>query len=117
MIPHLEMNVTRNLILFPSKRGVPSHYISHIILSHSNLGYNKYLQAEFGAYLQASQVNDPNNTNILRTLDGIYLLPAPNLQGGHQIMYLQMGKYITIPKVFEIPITYVVINNDGEMVG
>ena len=101
----------------PTKEVASYQYTPHMILSHRDWDYIEYFQVEFCAYVQASKVNVKTNKNNPRTLDGIYLFPAPNLQGGHQIMYLQMGKYITIPKVFEIPITYVVINNDGEMVG
>ena len=43
------------------------------------------------------------NTNCPRTIDGTYLYPAPNLQGGHHIMELRMGQLIKIPKVAEIP--------------
>ena len=75
MIRHLAMNGTQILVLFPTKEVVLSHYIQHMILSQSNLEYNKHFQVEFGAYVQASQVNDPNNTNNHRTLDGIYLCP------------------------------------------
>ena len=75
MIRHLAMNGMQNLVLFPTKEVVLSHYIQHMILSQSNLKYNKHFQVEFGAYVQASQVNDPNNPNIHRTPDGIYLCP------------------------------------------
>ena len=46
----------------------------------------------------------------MRTLDGIYLFPTPNFQGGNNIMDLQTRQLITIPKVVNIPITYAVIN-------
>ena len=49
------------------------------------------------------------------TLDGIYLYPASNFQGVHQIMYLRTGKLIKMPKLFEIPITGSVINNVEKM--
>ena len=75
MIRHLAMNGTQHLNLFPTKGVVLYHYIQHMILSQRNLDYNKQFQVEFGAYVQASQVNDPNNTNNHRTLDGIYLCP------------------------------------------
>ena len=110
MICHLAMNVMQNLI-FPAKGVGVAHYSPHTILSKSNWDYNKIFQVGFGAYVQASQVNDPKNTNCSRTLDGIYLCPAPNVQGIHQIMVLRMGKFITIPKVVEIPTTFVVINS------
>ena len=92
------------------KMNLVPHYSPHMILSQSNSDYNKHFQIEFGTYVQASQVNDPNNTNHPRTLDGIYLCPAPNLQGGHQIIDLQTGQFFTRPIFVEIPITDVVIN-------
>ena len=101
----------RDLNLFTSKGGVSAHYIPHMIMSRRNWYYNKHLQVEFGAYSQTSQVNDPKNTNRPRTFNGMYLYPVPNFQGGHQIMDLQTGQLITIPKVVNIPITDVMINN------
>ena len=101
MIFHLVMNGTQNLNLFPAKGGVPDHYITYIILSKRNWDYNKHFQIGFGNYVQASQVNDPKNTNHLSTLDGIYLCPSPNLQGRYHIMYLRTGQLITRPKSFE----------------
>ena len=52
---------------------------------------------------------------ISRTFDGIYLCPAPNFQGGHQIMDLRTEKFITRPKLVDIPITYTVINAVGKI--
>ena len=80
-----------------------------MIMSQRNWNYNKK-QVEFGAYVQSSYGNDPNNTNSPRSLDGIYLFPAPNLQSDHQIMDLRRVPFITRYKVVQIPITYVVIN-------
>ena len=110
MICHLAMNVTRNLNLFPAKGVVSAHYIPHIILPQRNWNYNKHFQVESCAYVKSSQDNDPKNNNHPRKLDGIYLFPAPNLQGVHQIMDLSMGRPIKTTKVLEIPITYVLIN-------
>ena len=110
MIRHLAMNVTQNLNLFPAKGRLSAYYIPHMILSHRNWDYNKHCQVEFSAYVHASQVNDPKNTNCLGTLDGIYLCPAHTFQGGHQIMDLRTGQLITTPKVVEIHITDIVIN-------
>ena len=94
MIRHLAMNVPQNLNIFPAKVVVPDHYIPHMILSQSNWYYKKYFQVAFSSYVQASQVDDPNNTNHLRTLDEIYLCLAPNFQGIHQITELRMGQLI-----------------------
>ena len=80
MIPHLEMNVTQNLNFSPYEGVVSSYFIPHIILSQMNWNYIKHFKVEFGAYVQASQVNAPKNKNILSTLDGIYLFPVPNFQ-------------------------------------
>ena len=79
-------------------------------MSQRNCNYNKHRQVELSAYVQASKVNDPNNIFFPRKLDGIYLCPATNFQGGHQNMDLPTGQLIKIPKVVYIPITYVVIN-------
>ena len=79
MIRHLAMNVTQDLGLFPAKGGVSDNYIPHMILSQKNWDYEKHCQVEFGAYVQASKINYPNNTNIPSTLDGVYLCPAPSL--------------------------------------
>ena len=61
-------------------------------------------------YVQTKKVNDQKNTNCPRKIGGIYVSPAPNVQGGHQIMDLCKRKLITRKKLVEIPITDVVIN-------
>ena len=81
-----------------------------MILSDRNWDYNKHFQVEFGVYVQASQVNNPTNTNFPKKTDVIYLCPAPNFKGEHQIMDLRTVQLIDIPKVFKIYITGVVIN-------
>ena len=83
-----------------------------MILSHRNWDYKKNLHDEFGAYFQSSQFYNQKNTNCPRTVDGIHLCPATNLQGGHQNMNLRMGQLITRPKLVDILITDVVINSD-----
>ena len=110
MIHHLAINTTWCLNVFPSKGGVSGNHIPPMILSQSHCYYNKHFQVEFIAYVQASQFNDKKKKNRPRTLDGIYLLPAPSLQGGNQIMDIRLGQYITRTKLFDIPITYFVIN-------
>ena len=80
-----------------------AHYIPPIIILQRNWNDNKHRQVGFSDYVQASQLNYPNNT--------ICLCPGPNFQGGRHIMDLQTGQLITIPKVGKIPIADVVINN------
>ena len=111
IICHLSMNVTQNLNPFPAKGGVSDHYIPNMILSQRNWDYNKIFQVESSDYVKASQVNDPNNTNCTRILDGIYLCPAPNFQGGHQIMDLWTRQLITGQKLIDMHIRDVVINS------
>ncbi|MGC8486574.1 MAG: Ig-like domain-containing protein, partial [Candidatus Baltobacteraceae bacterium] len=67
------------------------------------------LEIQFGAYVQAYQENSPKNTNNPQTIDAIYLCPTNNTQGGHENMYLNSGRVITRPRVWEIPVTPVVI--------
>ena len=110
VIHHLVMNVTQIFNLFPSEGGVLACYRQHMLMPQSILDYNKLFLVEFGAYVQVSQVNNTKNTNRPRTLDGIYLFSAPNLQGGHHTMDLWMGQLITVPKVSNIPITDALIN-------
>ena len=85
-----------------------------MVLTQRNFDYNKYFQVKFVAYIQASQVNDKSNTNLLRKFDGVHLCSAPNLQGGHHILDMRTGNFNKIPKVVEIPITYNVINVVGK---
>ena len=110
MVHHSGMNVMQNLNMFSSKGEVQAHHSQHMIFSQSNWYYNKHFNVGLGAYVQASQFNDPKNTTYPKTLDGIFLCPAPILQGGHQIMNLCKIQFFTRPKLVKIPITDVVIN-------
>ena len=92
------------------------HYIPHMIISQRNWDHTKHYWVEFGAYVHVSQVNYSKNKNRPITLDGIYLCPVPNLQGGYKIIDLRTGKLITRPKLFEIPIIDFVINSVEKMV-
>ena len=54
-------------------------------------------------------VSPTDNTMAGRTIDGIYLAAADNIQGGHEVMNLATGKQNTCSRVTEIPITESVI--------
>ena len=112
---HLAMKTNSNLNLFPFKGGMQDHYILHMLMSQRNQDHKKHLQVGFSAYVQESQVNHPKNTSNLRTLDGIYLFPATDLQGGHHIMDLRTGLLVTIPKVVNIPTIDVVTSSVEKM--
>jgi hypothetical protein len=73
------------------------------------LDYNKDCKYNFGAYVQANQDNDPTNTNLARTIDCIYLRPANNAQGGHELMNLSTGLVLSRARCWEIPVTDKVI--------
>ena len=64
IIRHLAMNVTWNLNFFPAKVGALDRYIPRMIISHSNWYYKKHFRVGFGAYIQASKVNLPNNKKL-----------------------------------------------------
>jgi hypothetical protein len=49
------------------------------------------------------------NSNAARTLDAIYLRPALNMQGGHELYDRNSGRVITLARVTQIPVTDVVI--------
>ena len=75
-----------------------------------HLDYNKHLQIPFGSYVQASNENNPTNTNMPRTIDAIYLRPHKSQQGGHELYDLVTGRVITCGKVKVIPVTPMVIH-------
>ena len=56
-----------------------------------------------------NQDNNPTNTNAPRGIDGIYLRPMKNLQGGHEIMNLATGQKIERAHVYERPMSDFVI--------
>ena len=109
MLKYLAMVSTQQLNLFPAKGGISQYFSPHVIMTGKNLDYNKHCQIPFGAYVQANQENTPTNTNAPRTIDAIYLRPLDNKQGGHELMNLQTGMVITRNRVWEQPVTDLVI--------
>ena len=109
MIRYLAMYQVNQLNLFPVKGGVSAYYSPRMILNQKNLDYAKHCSVPFGAYVQANHESNRTNSNATRTLDAIYLRPAQNQQGGHELMDLNSGQVITRNIVHEIPVTDVVI--------
>jgi hypothetical protein len=62
----------------------------HMILNQTHLDYTKYCTVPFGAYVQANHETVKTKSNVTRTLDAIYLRPAQNQQGGHELMDLSI---------------------------
>jgi len=110
MLRYLALVATHQLNLFPAKGGIAPYLSPHVLVGGRNLDYKKHCQVGFGAYVQANQENTPKNTNAPRTIDAIYLRPVrDNIQGGHELMDLNSGRLITRQRVWEIPVTDVVI--------
>ena len=80
-----------------------------MILNQTNLDYTKHCVVPFGAYVQANHESTKTSLNVTRTLDAIYLRPAQNQQGGHELMDLNSGQLDSRNIVHEIPVTDVVI--------
>ena len=108
MICYLVWN-TSELNIFPAKSGISPYYSPRILLNQRTLDYKKECQVPFGAYVQAHNQPTYTNSNALRTLDAIYLRPAQNMQGGHELMDLTSGLVITCANATEIPATDLVI--------
>ena len=106
---------TNQLNLFPVKGGVSSYYSPRMILNQTNLDYTKHCVVPFGAYVQANHETAKTSSNVARTLDAIYLRPAQNQQGGHELMDLNRGQLITRNIVRQTPVTNVVIKADKAM--
>jgi hypothetical protein len=109
MIHYLAIIQANQLNLFPVKGGVSPYYNPRMILSQTNLDYTKRCVVPFGAYVQANHESTKTSSNVTRTLDTIYLCPAQNQQGGHELMDLNSGQLITRSIVHEISVTNVVI--------
>jgi hypothetical protein len=94
---------TDQLNYFPAKGGISPYYSPHTIITGRVLNFNKDLKHAFGTYVQAFNENKPSNTNKARTIDGIYMGPVDNKQGGHVVMDLRTGKATTRAKIRELP--------------
>jgi hypothetical protein len=86
-----------------------------MILNQTHLDYTKHCVVPFGAYVQANHESTKTSSNVTRTLDAIYLRPAQNQQGGHELMDLDSGQLISRNIVHEIPVTGVIIKAVEDM--
>jgi hypothetical protein len=109
MINYLAMTQANKLNLFPVKGGVSKYYSPRMILNQTNLDYTKHCVVPFGAYVQANHESTKTSSNVTRTLEAIYLRPAQNQQGGHELTDLNSGQLVSRNIVHEIPVTDVVI--------
>jgi len=109
MTKYLAMTEVEKLNYFPAKGGVSEYYSPRMLMKKRNLNYKKDCAIPFGTYVQANRENKPTNDNRARTLDAIYLRPTLDRQAGHEVMNLATGKAITCARVWEIPITPIII--------
>ena len=115
MIQYLSMQCTSKLNMFPAKDGISPYYSPRVLLNQQTLDYKKECQVSIGAYVQVHTKPTYTNSNAPHTLDAIYLHPAQNMQGGHELMDLNSGLVITQAHITEIPITDLVIKSVEKM--
>ena len=93
---------------YPAKGGISEYYSPYMIILKRQVDYSKECMAETGAYVQAYG-HETHRNQRTRTLDAIYLYPAPNTQTGHLLMDLNTGKLIQRNKIKVLPVTKQVI--------
>ena len=93
---------------FPVKGGILNVHSPQVLFTQCPIDFQKQCTIEFGSYVQAIHENKPTNTPASRSLDGIYLGPLDNIQGGHSVLNLKTGKVLTRHKVRVVPLPDVV---------
>ena len=83
MIVKLIRLCAKRLNWFPAEHGTSKCCSPMTVVTGKTLDYEKHCRYEFGTCVQASTQNAPVNSVKERTIDGIYLGPSDNVQGGH----------------------------------
>jgi hypothetical protein len=109
LILYLVTTQASQLNLFPAKGGILPYYSPRTIPGLPVLDYEKHYAVPFGAYVQANHETNQTNSNAARTLDTLYLGPAINMQGGHELYDLNLNRVITRARVTLILVKDVVI--------
>jgi hypothetical protein len=104
LIRYLVTTQASQLNLFPAKGGISPYYSPRTILGLPVLDYDKHCTVPFGAYVQANHETNQTNSNAARTIDTIYLCPAINMQGGHELYDFNSNRVITGVRVTQIPV-------------
>ena len=99
IIRYLDFEVVIELNCFPVKVGLSPYYIPWTLVYTQPLYYNTHFTIPFGVFSQASNEKTPKNSNVSRTIDGIYLRSLDNIQGGRDIFYLNSQTVITRRKI------------------
>jgi hypothetical protein len=75
-----------------------------MIMHQETLDYAHHCKYQIGEYVQAHDESDHTNTNAPRSLDCIYLRPMDNVQGGHELLHLQINRFVKRRTMTKIPI-------------
>ena len=79
------------------------------------MDYKKNFIIIFGVFFQSNNYNNPTNSDVSQTIDGLYLQSFDKIQYGHAIFDLHSHRVITRWKIIEIPITKTIIKHIEEM--
>ena len=98
-VRYLALRVARNINYLPKKTGISKIFSPHTILKQKQVNFNKDFIHSFGEYVQATDDRSPQNSNMPRLIESIYLRAEDTLKGSHQLMNLAMGSVLCRPKV------------------
>ena len=104
MIEFLDFEVVRKFDNFLVKEVLSPFYSPQTIAVQQILDYNKHCTIPFGAFVQANNENNTTDSNVLCTINGVYLGSLDKIQGVHEIFYLCSLRVITRRKIIEIKI-------------
>lgn len=109
LIKAVVQECTRKLNFFPSKHGCSAYYSPREILHGKKLNYEHECKIPQLSYVLVHDEPTPTNSMKPRALDGIYVRPISNAQGGHEILHLATNEVIVRRNVTVVPITEAVI--------
>ena len=98
----------KQLNIFPAKQGLSTVYSPEAIMTRKPLKYKDW-KIPFGSYVQASDETNPRNSNQERAIDCLYLMPAANMQEGHEVLHIQTGQVVKRRVIEKVPFTEAII--------
>ena len=99
MIRMSVLRVSRHHNYFPDPTGISKHYLTATLLSGRKVDCKKEFVYSFGDYIQATYNTKHKNNNLPRKSHCIYFQATCNLQGGHELLDLAIGRSIVCAKV------------------
>ena len=105
MLRNMCMEAARKLNFFPAAGGISKYFSPREILHQRKLDYTKQCLIPMFSYVLANEEDEPYNSLKSRRLECIFLRPADNIQGGHELMNLKTGRPITrhVAEVLPMP--------------